>query len=72
MNLWAELKNPEGSGFDLRIGEAFHIQEGDAFLGETERFTPEATSFAKYKKEKGIILRPGQFILVKTIEKEES
>ena len=31
-----ELKNPEGSGFDLRAGEIFKINEGDAFLGEED------------------------------------
>jgi len=64
-----ELTNPEGSGFDLRIGEAFEIGKGDSFLGIDERHTPEAISFAKYGEQKGLILRPGRFILVKTMEK---
>lgn len=64
-----ELTNPEGAGFDLRIGEAFHIGKGESFLGVDERKTPEVVSFAKCGKEKGIILKPGSFILVKTIEK---
>lgn len=64
-----ELTNPEGAGFDLRIGEAFRIMKGESFLGVEDRHTPEAVSFAKYGKEKGIILKPGSFILVKTMEK---
>ncbi|MFH1325324.1 MAG: hypothetical protein ABIH49_00955 [archaeon] len=64
-----ELENPEGTGFDLRVGEIFTINDGEAFLGETERFTPETTSIAKYGSSQGIILQPGDFVLVKTIEK---
>jgi deoxycytidine triphosphate deaminase len=64
-----ELQNPEGTGFDLRIGEVFKLKEGDAFLGETDRHTPETESIAKYGKEKGFILRPGAYLLVKTMEK---
>ncbi|MEK6819937.1 MAG: dCTP deaminase [Nanoarchaeota archaeon] len=64
-----ELTNPEGAGFDLRVGEIFIIKEGESFLGETERFTPDVKSIAKYGSSKGIILQPGDFVLVKTIEK---
>ncbi|MCX6749069.1 MAG: dCTP deaminase [Candidatus Pacearchaeota archaeon] len=64
-----ELENPEGAGFDLRLGEIFKINEGQAFLGENERFTPEAESLAIYGKHKDFILKPGDYVLVKTIEK---
>ena len=64
-----ELENPEGAGFDLRVGEVFRIKEGDAFLGETERFTPDIESIARHGQEKSILLKPGEFVLVKTIEK---
>ena len=64
-----ELKNPEGAGFDLRVGEIFRIKDGEAFLGEKERFTPDIESAAKYGKDKDIILKPGEFVLVKTMEK---
>ena len=65
-----DLNNPEGAGFDLRIGELFKIS-GDAFLGETERQTPEAKSVAKYKagKTTKYVIKPGEFFLGKTIEK---
>jgi deoxycytidine triphosphate deaminase len=64
-----ELENPEGAGFDLRAGEFFKIHDGEAFLGETERFTPEVYSVARYGKDKEIKLNPGDYVLVKTIEK---
>ncbi|MCL5439014.1 MAG: hypothetical protein M1268_03420 [Patescibacteria group bacterium] len=83
-----ELTNPEGAGFDLRLGEVYKIS-GTAFLGETERKTPEIELVASYEKikiEKGstflkveplrrssgkssIKIKPGDFFLVKTIEK---
>ena len=64
-----ELENPEGSGFDLRVSEVFEINSGEAFLGVTERFTPEVQSIAKHGVNKEIIIKPGDFYLVKTIEK---
>lgn len=64
-----ELKNPEGAGFDLRLGEVYAIT-GNAFLGETERKTPEIVLRAKYDKSKksSITFHPNDFYLVKTIE----
>lgn len=64
-----ELENPEGAGFDLRAGEIFKIKDGEAFLGESERFTPETESLAKYGGNKEVILKPEDFFIVKTIEK---
>ena len=40
-----EIKNPEGAGFDLRLGEVFKI-EGEGFLGVSERETPSAIPIA--------------------------
>ena len=64
-----ELTNPEGAGFDLRLGEAYKIK-GVAFLGETERKTPTIKLVKKYSKDNksSLILKPGDFFLVKTIE----
>ncbi|MDO8460924.1 MAG: 2'-deoxycytidine 5'-triphosphate deaminase [bacterium] len=64
-----ELTNPEGAGFDLRLGEIYKIS-GDAFLGETERKTADIKLVQQYdKKEKrSITFKPGDFYLVKTIE----
>lgn len=64
-----ELTNPEGAGFDLRVGEVFRIKDGESFLGVTERFTQDVESVAKYGKDKEFTLKPGEFILVKTMEK---
>lgn len=63
-----ELTNPEGTGFDLRLGEVYTIS-GDAFLGETHRQTPEITLFKQHKKDKSVKIKPGDFFLVKTMEK---
>lgn len=65
-----ELKNPEGAGFDLRLGEVHKITGGTAFLGEEERQTPEIETILKYKKGKkqSIIIYPNEFYLVTTIE----
>ena len=64
-----ELTNPEGAGFDLRIGEVYKIS-GKAFLGVTERHTPEVTLVKKYdeKKVTKIVIKPDEFYLIKTIE----
>ncbi len=65
-----ELTNPEGAGFDLRLGEVFKIS-GSAFLGETHRKTPNIKLVRKFEKVKtnSIKIKPGDFYLVKTIEK---
>lgn len=64
-----ELTNPEGAGFDLRLGEVYKIK-GEAFLGVSERHTPEIKLVAAYESNKTNIIeiRPGDFFLVKTIE----
>lgn len=64
-----ELTNPEGAGFDLRVGEVFRIKEGESFLGVTERSTQDVESAAIYGKDKEFTLKPGEFILIKTMEK---
>ena len=63
-----EVTNPEGAGFDLRLGEVYEIS-GSAFLGETHRQTPDIKTVAVYGKQKSIKIKPGDFFLVKTIEK---
>jgi deoxycytidine triphosphate deaminase len=65
-----ELTNPEGAGFDLRLGEVFKIK-GEAFLGETHRKTPDIESIIAYEegKKQSVKIKPGDFFLVKTIEK---
>lgn len=64
-----ELTNPEGAGFDLRLGEAYKIS-GSAFLGETHRKTPDIKLVKKYnpKMRQSIKIKPGDFFLATTIE----
>ncbi|HZE87095.1 MAG TPA: 2'-deoxycytidine 5'-triphosphate deaminase [Methylomirabilota bacterium] len=68
-----ELTNPEGAGFDLRLGEVYKIS-GKAFLGVTERHTAEISLVAKFEEQKSkiknqeIVIKPGEFYLIKTIE----
>ena len=68
-----ELTNPEGAGFDLRLGEVYEIS-GDGFLGVEERQTPSATLIAKHdetkaEKDNYFIFEPGKYYLVKTMER---
>lgn len=65
-----ELTAPEGAGFDFRLGEVYKIS-GKAFLGVSERETPKIKLIKKYQEGKvdKIILLPGDFYLVTTIEK---
>ncbi len=64
-----ELTNPEGAGFDIRLGEIYKLK-GGGFLGLTERKTPDTVSVAKFQegKEKYFSFRPGVYYLVKTVE----
>ena len=68
-----ELNSPEGAGFDLRMGEVYNL-EGNGFLGLEERDTPDIKLIAKHEPEKNekdnyFIFEPGQYYLIKTIEK---
>jgi len=72
-----ELKNPEGAGFDIRIGELYEVK-GKGFLGVEERETPEIKLIAKVDEKKSktttlpppaVFLRPRTYYLMKTIEK---
>lgn len=64
-----ELTNPEGAGFDLRAGEFFRLKEGEGFLGVVERHTPQTESVARYGINKDFIIKPGEYYLIKTLEK---
>lgn len=65
-----ELKNPEGAGFDLRIGEIYNLS-GSGFLGVEERKTPSVKLVVKFDSQKktSFVFKPGQYYLMKTIEK---
>ncbi len=64
-----ELNNPEGTGFDLRIGEIYQNKSG-GFLGVDEREIPEPELLEKFEenKKKTVILKPGEYYVIKTIE----
>lgn len=64
-----ELENPEGAGFDLRLGELYRIS-GDAFLGVEERHTPEievVATFAEGQRTQ-FTIQPGEYYLARTVE----
>jgi len=65
-----ELKNPEGAGFDFRLGELYEIS-GKGFLGIDERETPKTKLLVKYKpkQKQSFVFEPGKYYLMKTIEK---
>lgn len=65
-----ELKNPEGAGFDFRIGEIYGLSS-DAFLGIEERKTPNVELVAKYdpKDKTSFVFEPRKYYLMKTIER---
>lgn len=68
-----EMNNPEGAGFDLRLGEIYEL-EGDGFLGVEERQTPEIKLVAKddptkSEAENAFVFEPGKYYLIKTMEK---
>jgi len=65
-----ELENPEGAGFDIRIGELYEIK-GKGFLGIEERKTPSVKLIANFdpKKIKKVFLKPRTYYLMKIIEK---
>jgi len=66
-----ELTNPEGAGFDLRLGEVYTFKTKKSFLGVEERKTPDVKLVAKYnpKKKTSLIFKPKTYYLMKTIEK---
>lgn len=65
-----ELNNPEGAGFDIRLGEIYELK-GKGFLGIEERKTPAVKLVAKYEegKKKSFVFKPGKYYAMKTIEK---
>lgn len=63
-----ELNNPEGAGFDIRVGEIFKTKNY-GFLGLEERKTPDVEIIAKYGKDKEYFLKPEEYVLIKTMEK---
>lgn len=65
-----EKFNPESVVIDLRLNKLFKLK-GKAFLGITERQTPEAEEIASYNPDKksSYVLKPGDYLIAETIEK---
>lgn len=65
-----ELKNPEGAGFDLRLGKVSKIS-GTGFLGIDERNSADAKLVAEYnpQNKKTIVIKPNESYLITTLEK---
>lgn len=64
-----ELKNPEGAGFDLRIGELYEIK-GEGFLGQETRETAKVKLLAKFdpNSPQKVVLKSKTYYLMRTIE----
>lgn len=65
-----ELTNPEGAGFDLRLGKVYKLK-GNSYLGIDERKTPDAVLVKEFdpKKKNSIIIKPGELYLTESYEK---
>ena len=74
-----ELENPEGVGIDLRLGVVYQIIEGGAFIetdglaGLGKRKGVRTKLLAEFKprakKQTEVIIKPGDYYLVSTLEK---
>lgn len=53
-----------GAGYDLRLGRIYRLTS-ESFLGETERKTPNIEEIGGKKH----TLKPGDYVLVETVEK---
>lgn len=64
-----EKNNPEGTGFDLRVGEVYKLV-GDSLLGITERHSSKTELVGSVEKNgnEKVVLKPGQYCLVTTME----
>jgi deoxycytidine triphosphate deaminase len=65
-----ELNNPEGAGFDFRVGALYRVN-GKGFLGVSERETPAMEEIVSYspKENCSVALEPHIYYVMKTIER---
>lgn len=67
-----ELNNPEGTGFDLRIGKVFRIIEGGAFIeADSDQLGMRKgvkTEEIQPAEDKSIEIKPGEYYLIQTME----
>ena len=68
-----DSRNPEGIGLDLRVGTV-HRLKGQSFLGIEKRSSPIEEKIGDVYEEgnKIITMRPGDFLIVTTMEKVNS
>jgi len=67
-NLSEREHNPEGVGFDIRVGEIYKMS-GKGYLGVEQRKTPDIKKVADIKNgDKKFTLLPNQFVVIKTME----
>lgn len=66
-----ELTNPEGAGFDFRVGKVYEVGKNGGFLGINKRKTADLSLIAEYEenKIKQITIKPGMYYVVTTVEK---
>ncbi|MFC1633052.1 hypothetical protein ACFL1U_02855 [Patescibacteria group bacterium] len=64
-----EIENPEGTGYDLRIGKLFKLQ-GKSYLGVEQRETSDVELVAEYKENETVsyTIKPGEYYLMQTME----
>ncbi|HUB92699.1 MAG TPA: hypothetical protein VL945_01955 [Candidatus Saccharimonadales bacterium] len=64
-----EQENPEGVGIDIRVGKIYRLI-GEGFLGITDRKSADTEKIADIDKgDKEVTIKPGDYLLTKTIEK---
>lgn len=64
-----EVENPEGVGIDIRAGKVYRLI-GEGFLGVKDRKSSDTEKIADIEKgDKEVVMKPGDYVLVKTIEK---
>jgi len=64
-----ELTNPEGAGFDIRVGELYELT-GPGYLGIESRRTSPTNRIASHEENPGqrVLVPKGAYYLVKTLE----
>ncbi len=66
-----ELNNPEGAGFDLRLGTISILNDDQGFLSTSKRKTPKITTLQEFNKTKPtfVTIEKGVYYLATSIEK---
>lgn len=62
-----ELTNPEGAGYDLRIGEIYELSDQQGYLGIENRKTPDLNLLCN-EMGKEFLLKPNKYYVAMTIE----